>query len=175
LVYPSITNESLLSIGQLCDDNCIALFTKQALHIFKNDNLIMKGIRNQQDRLWDVPFNTNLHTPSSSLRTTQKYPTSINYIVQKDQSKSDLSKYLHGCAFSPVISTFIKSINNDNFITWPGIEELNLNTSLSTTIATEKGHLDQERKNLQSTKTIIPPSSDTDTHPLQIPSKTHQC
>ena len=28
LIYPGITNSSLLSIGQLCDDDCVAIFTK---------------------------------------------------------------------------------------------------------------------------------------------------
>ena len=34
LVYPKLTNESLLSIGQLCDDDCLAIFSKKYLHIF---------------------------------------------------------------------------------------------------------------------------------------------
>ena len=33
LVFPGLANESLLSIGQLCDDNCIALFTKHSVYI----------------------------------------------------------------------------------------------------------------------------------------------
>ena len=35
LVYPKITNESLLSIGQLCDDDCLALFTKKHVLVTK--------------------------------------------------------------------------------------------------------------------------------------------
>lgn len=42
---------------------------------------------------------------------------------------------------------------NENFITWPGIESLNFNTLLGTSKASELGHLDQERSNLQLTKT----------------------
>ena len=51
LVYPKITNESLLSIGQLCDDNCSALFTKSDLLVFKNNKLILRGHRNFSDGL----------------------------------------------------------------------------------------------------------------------------
>ena len=29
LIFPHLKNESLLSIGQLCDDNCIVIFTKE--------------------------------------------------------------------------------------------------------------------------------------------------
>ena len=35
LIYPDLKNASLLSIGQLCDDNCLALFTKYFLWIIK--------------------------------------------------------------------------------------------------------------------------------------------
>ena len=64
----------------------------------------------------------------------------------------ELAQYLHACAFSPVISTFQKCINKGNFLSWPGIEKLNFNKLIKTTEATLKGHMDQERKGLRSTK-----------------------
>ena len=54
-VLPKLTNSSLLSTGQLCDDNCTALFRKHDLHVFKNNKLVLKSIRNYLDGLWDVP------------------------------------------------------------------------------------------------------------------------
>ena len=47
LVFPNLTNESLISIGQLCDDGCIVLFTKTHAFICKNEKLIGKGVRNR--------------------------------------------------------------------------------------------------------------------------------
>ena len=76
----------------------------------------------------------------------------LNYIITKDKSKTDLARYLHATAFSPSLTTFIKAIKNENFITWTGIDTLNFATLLGTTKATELGHLDQERANLQSTQ-----------------------
>ena len=32
LIYDRLTSESLLSIGQLCDEGCVALFTQQMLY-----------------------------------------------------------------------------------------------------------------------------------------------
>ena len=116
---------------------------------------------NQQYSLWDVPFQNQLPTTQLTIKCTN----SINYIVQKDQSTSDLAKYLHGCAISPVVSTFSKSITKDNFITWPGIDNINFNGSIGTTIATEKGHLDKGRKKLQSTKVYNNTSTEEDMHP----------
>ena len=84
--------------------------------------------------------------------TMKNLEHTINFIVHKNKSKLELAQYLHACARSPIISTFQKAISNGNFITWPGIENINFNALLKTTIATAKGHLDQERENLQTTK-----------------------
>ena len=54
--------------------------------------------------------------------------------------------------------TFIQAIKNNNFITWPGLTT-KLIRNLAMPTATSKGHLDQERKNLQSTQPILPPIS----------------
>ena len=54
--------------------------------------------------------------------------------------------------FSPCITTLQQVIYNDNLLSWP-VEHLNFIKLIHTTIATEKGHLDQERKHLQSTST----------------------
>ena len=76
----------------------------------------------------------------------------MHYIIAKDKSKIDLARYLYATAFSPNITTFIKTIKNEHFITWPCIDNLNFATLLGTTKTTELGHLDQERENLQSTQ-----------------------
>ena len=76
----------------------------------------------------------------------------MHYIITKDKSKIDLARYLYAIAFSPNITTFIKTIKNENFITWPCIDNLNFATLLGTTKVTEFGHLDQERSNLHSTQ-----------------------
>ena len=51
LVYPDLNNESLLSIGQLCDDDCIAIFDKKYLSIIKNKKIILRGNHNLRDGL----------------------------------------------------------------------------------------------------------------------------
>ena len=75
-----------------------------------------------------------------------------NFVVTKEKNKLELTQFLHGCAFSPAISTFQKCINIGNFITWPGIESVKFKSLLENPLATALGHLDQERQNLQSTK-----------------------
>ena len=63
-ILPNLSNSSLLSIGQLCDDNCWGIFNKKDLLIFKKRKLILRGKRNPMDGLWDV------HLKSSKPETT---------------------------------------------------------------------------------------------------------
>ena len=114
LLFLELHSESLLSIGKLCDEGCIASFYDKTLNIYRNDtdigwflesaksdNLVLKGDRNQRDGSYDVP--------STELKS--------NFIIHKDKDELELVQYLHGCAFSPAISTFQESINKGNFIT----------------------------------------------------------
>ena len=75
--------------------------------------------------------------------------------MNKIQSKSDLAKYLHGCAFSLVISTFKAAVVKGNFVTWPDTDAINFDKLVGPNITTAKGHLDQERQGLQLTKPKI--------------------
>ena len=50
LVYPQLQCESLLSIGQLCDDDCIVVFDKKKLYVYKQEQLILQG--NYKKRLF---------------------------------------------------------------------------------------------------------------------------
>ena len=53
----------------------------------------------------------------------------------------------------------MQAIKNGNFHTWPGLTADMVQKYYPITAATAKGHLDQEQKNLRSTKSnVIPPS-----------------
>ena len=67
-VFDGITNSSLLSLGQLCDDNCIAVLDKNKMQVYKQNTIILSGTRNSNDGLWDIPV------PTTSNAKTQ--PTS---------------------------------------------------------------------------------------------------
>ena len=63
-VFSEITNASLISIGQLCDDGCEAKFTRKSMSVSKNGEKIMEGVRNFDDGLWDISLD-QLHAPSN--------------------------------------------------------------------------------------------------------------
>jgi hypothetical protein len=150
-VFLSLKSASLLSIGQLCDSNCSALFTKKDLTIFYSKNApVLKGQQNETDGLWNVnlPSQQPLEPPSSP--APPKY--SAYAILNLDQTKSELTRYLHAAAGCPTKSTFINAINNGNFVTWPGLTSSLISKHLPPSIPTIKGHLKQEQQNLRSTK-----------------------
>ena len=59
---------------------------------------------------------------------------------------------MHAVCGYPVKSTWIKSIKAGNFTGWPMINKRNLEKYYPETTETPKGHLNQTRKNVRSTK-----------------------
>ena len=55
-ILPNILTGNLLTIGQLCDDICLALFSKDTLQIFKHGQQVLTGYLNHTNGLWDVPI-----------------------------------------------------------------------------------------------------------------------
>ena len=146
-ILPGLTNANLVSVGQLCDDDCQVLFTKQQAIVSKNNKLVTIGTRNHQDGLWDIHFNEFSTTSPSSNHA------SANAVITLNQTKVELLQYLHACLFSPTKSTLLKAILNNNLITFPGLDNIKfVKKHLENTLDTFAGHQQQERQNIQSTK-----------------------
>ena len=168
-ILEGLNSASLISFGQLCDDDCQVLLDKYECRVTKANKLVMHGTRNKTDGLWDIPIgNSPVHRkarPSIHQR--------LNIIIRRDKTKLDLVRFLHASAFSPAKDTLIKAIKNHHFKSWPGLTVKLVRKSLPDSTATAKGHLNQERQGLQSTKsqTSLPPdtqsiSDDDDMFPL---------
>ena len=52
---PRVKKPSLLSLGQLCDDECDILLNKNKIDFIEDEELILQGTRNMLDGLWDIP------------------------------------------------------------------------------------------------------------------------
>ena len=61
-------------------------------------------------------------------------------------------KWMHAVCGYPVKSTWIKAIKAGNFIGWPLVNEKNVRKYYPETTETAQGHLNQQRKNVRSTK-----------------------
>ena len=227
-ILPNLKSASLIALGQLCDDDCKIVLSKEHLDVIKNNKVILQGQRNWHDDLWDIPIikttltrdnyhfppvhpgiyteqtkpkhNDNLHKSrekclSKNRSAVNRYARQINniktineiskqecahlidiqlrqdekklplatsdrllkrhkmaIIIKKKQTHHNLVRYLHAACFAPVPSTWKKAISNNNFITWPGLTVNLVNKNLPLSMATLRGHIHREQKNLQSTR-----------------------
>jgi hypothetical protein len=92
-VLNDLKTGTLISLAQLCDDDCIAIFTKYDVQIVKDDQVIIKGQR-MPNGLWSVPI-------------TKQPQHQANAILRKDKTKQDLAAYLHATFGSPSPSTLV--------------------------------------------------------------------
>ena len=54
-IIPKLNSSSLVSLGQLCDDDCNILLHKKVMYAIKNNKIVLTGYRNPNDGLWDIP------------------------------------------------------------------------------------------------------------------------
>ena len=53
-IFQCISNASLISIGQLCDDDCTAIFNQKSMTVTKNGTTIISGKRNPKYGVWNI-------------------------------------------------------------------------------------------------------------------------
>ena len=140
-ILPSFKH-SLISLGQLCNDDCTAIFSKHQCTIYnKHNRPVVTGIRNPTTGLYEqqIPAHNkqNIQQANATLPTT---------------NSQEHIKYLHQCAFSPTTRTWIHAVKKGHFKTWPSVTINAIQRYLPKSEATMLGHLNQQRKNIQSTK-----------------------
>lgn len=154
-IFSKLGSASLISVANMCDDGCQVLFDRNHAYITKNKKLLITADRNWQDKLWDI----KIPRLSPSLRINhmnrQQQHNKMSIIIRKHQSKLTLAKYHHHTLFGPTEATLRTAIRNKHLITWPGLTQELLTKGLPQSEATAKGHMKQQRQNLQSTKTLL--------------------
>ena len=117
---------SLLSVGQLCDDDCTAIFSKDKCTIYnKRNELVITGRHNPYEQ--SIPQNSTqtIHQANAILPTT---------------NLQEHIKYLHQCAFSHTPRTWIQVVKKGHFKTWPGVTVDAIQRYLPKSEATTMGH-----------------------------------
>eukprot|EP00956_Cyclotella_meneghiniana_P040900 scaffold208759_cov72-Cyclotella_meneghiniana.AAC.1 len=93
----------------------------------------------------------------------------INAALQQANSVYDLPsteqaiKWMHAVCGYPVKSTWMKAIKAGNFTGWPLLTEKNVQKYYPETDETDKGHMNQTRKNVRSTKPKPKPFEEANT------------
>ena len=99
--FDNLQSGSLISIGQLCDDDCIAIFSKYDVQIIKDGQVLIKG-RQTDNGLWNIPLS---ETPESI--TTERTKQMANGVIEVNSTKGELTQYHSATLFNPVKSTLL--------------------------------------------------------------------
>jgi hypothetical protein len=122
-VFPSLQSHSLLSIGQLCDHGCKAVFTNDCVTITRDDLVLLTGTRSSSTNgLWTLdslgPTTTSSVTPSGPITS------SVNALLHTTLAHDTIANriaFYHASLFSPSLSTWCQAIDAGHLPTWPGL------------------------------------------------------
>lgn len=122
------------SIGQVCDDNCIAVFTNQAVTISKVSDINVTCMKEPTitgcqatNKLWNIP--------------APKQPTHMANSACTQVNANELAAFLHATAGHPALQAFCKAIDAGWFITWPGLSSPLIHKHLKQSIPTIMGKI----------------------------------
>ena len=156
-VFPTLRG-SLLSIGTFVDEGCRVEFDKTTVRVYdspdQGGNLILTGRRAENThKLWmiDLQANDVLATPSTEQPEITD-PQNLAAAVTVNDTSAQRVQWIHRTFGSPVPSTFITAWDK-GWIRAPGINSRQIKKYQHLLHSTEwaEGHLDQTRKNANST------------------------
>ena len=124
-----------MAVAPLADHDLTTIFNKTSVKIYHNSAVdtalqtiqeapLLEGQRDPHTRLWQV----DVPPP----------PQQINSVYHQ-KNKSDLARFLHATAGSPVVSTWIAAIKRGYYATWPGLTAELITRFLPKSEATLKG------------------------------------
>jgi len=160
-IVPQLATQPLLSIGQLCDAGCDVQFTATTVNIRHDNNIIMSGHRTPATKLW----NLDIQTPTASASANAASGTA---------KPAELVTFAHAAMFSPTVSTLTEALRRGYLPEFAGLTLERLQKYPPLSIPMIKGHLDQERKNLRSTKSQ-PDQTEDALQSANSTTRTHAC
>jgi hypothetical protein len=100
-VFPAMTNNSLLSVGQLCNEGYYVTFKLDGVTIFNSrGHAVLKGVRDLGTGLWRINLRKN--EPQS--------PIALANNVYELRNTGALVNYLHKALFSPTKSALLHAV-----------------------------------------------------------------
>ena len=142
--------------------------------------MIITALRNNNG-LWNIPLRklvkrSRTQTPAmktSSTTINSVLSPSVKGIIRVDEAKAELAQYLIGACLNPVSCTFLRAIKRNYFTSCPGLTCNLISKHLPKVEATFKSRLDQEQKNLRSTKQTDTMDVNEDIDPRQEVNNTY--
>jgi hypothetical protein len=119
-VFPAMENNSLLSMGKLCDEGYSVVFNTNGVKILNNEKqeIIMKGSRDHATGLWRI--NLLQTNPTCNISQPPSQPHTVNTVYDLRNSGA-LVNYLHKAMFSCTKSDLVHAIKKEYLTTWPGL------------------------------------------------------
>ena len=157
-VLPGLRPNSLISVGKFADADYTTIFHPrgEGVTVHKKNTFrlqvwrkpVLQGWRDANG-LWRLSRDQGkpLEEPSKGKETAAN--------VYNLPSTSQAIRYLHAAAGFPTKDSWIKAINNGNYVTWPGLSAEMANKHFPESVETQKGHLKKQRQNVRSTKVPI--------------------
>ena len=150
-IFPNL-HSSLISIGKLCDDECIVNFYKHKVIVIKNKDIVIEGYRDPTNGLWWFPLHhpaqnnkqVNIMEPhlcNHSRPMAPRHPRAYHPTSQKN-----LAIFYRQILCCPTKRTLLQAIKDGSFSTWPGLTEKLISKYLPESEITAKGHLNQQKK-----------------------------
>ena len=146
---------SLLSISELCNNGCIATFTKNNVNVTKDGNTVFDSKKPSTDFLWHVTLPSCEDSVAGSA------------ILRSDTDEA-FTKFIHTSFGSPALSTFLQAVRKGFLASYPRLTPAMVSAYLSLTAATARGHLDQHMQGQDCTSDNLEDNNtDTDSQPQQ--------
>ena len=153
-------SSNLLSVGKLADADTLSIFNKDGVEVYKEDDVlitykgrpILIGKRDHRGR-YRIPLEQRKGQwrPRRPSKKAKKFLHQANSVYDLPSTEQAI-KWMHAVCGYPVKSTWLKAIKAGNYIGWPMLNERNVNKYYPETNETPKGHMNQSRKNVRSTK-----------------------
>jgi hypothetical protein len=141
-VFPGMSNHSLLSVGQLCNEGHTVTFKNASVTTCDSQEFqILSGAGSLDTGLWRINLRREHQQPQQAVANN----------VYELRNKGAFVNYLHKALFSPTQSALLQAVKNGHLITWPGLTEKIINTHLKLMPSTNMGHMNQRRQNIMST------------------------
>ena len=139
-IFPGL-QKPLISIGTLCENNCITVFDEKRVTIYEKltSQIVMQGHRDPNTTLYMI----NMAAPLRAMKEHHIPDTLRANHVYETKSKQELTLFYHAACFSPTKRTFVDAIKRNAFASWPGLTVELVNKYLPRTEATIKGHIRQ--------------------------------
>jgi hypothetical protein len=109
-----MANNSLLSVGKLCNEGYIVTFKNASVKVCNSQKFqILSGPRDLDTGLWRINLKQNnqqIHQPVA------------NNVYELGYTGA-LVHYLRKALFSPTKSALLQAVKNGHLVTWPGLTE----------------------------------------------------